>query len=128
MLIVKLAPSGDTLWTRIIGGSDYDAAIGVTPDVDGGYTFTGRTVSFGVAARDVAIFKTSVSGNLLWFKTYGGIYHDEGNFVQQTSDSGYILCGHTGSFGYDVYEDGMVVKTKSNGDADSLITYTTVYP
>ena len=50
-----------------------------------------------------------------WEKNYGGIDIDEGNSVQQTTDGGYIVCGHTNSFGQtpgDIY----IIKTNSQGD------------
>ena len=50
-----------------------------------------------------------------WEKNYGGTGVDEGNSVQQTTDGGYIVCGHTNSFGQtpgDIY----IIKTNSQGD------------
>ena len=50
-----------------------------------------------------------------WEQTFGGVMHDWGESVKQTTDGGYIVCGGTSSFGEgpaDIY----VVKTNSNGD------------
>ena len=41
----------------------------------------------------------ATSGSDPWAKTYGGPGSDEANSVQQTSDGGFIVAGHTASFG-----------------------------
>jgi len=50
----------------------------------------------------------------LWTQTYGGWYDDSGQSVQQTSDGGFIIAGHTGNFGLGG-EDVYLVKTDSTG-------------
>jgi hypothetical protein len=60
--------------------------------LNGDYIIVGRTDPPGLYG-DLLILKVDNSGNLIWTKTYGGIYHDEGHSVQQTLDNGYIILG-----------------------------------
>lgn len=48
----------------------------------------------------VTIIKTDASGNTMWNRTYGGPYNDEAYSMIQTNDGGYMMVGHTRSFGF----------------------------
>lgn len=105
----------DTLWTKTYGGAGWDEGNSVRETIDNGYIIAGCTGSFS-SSDDVYLIKTDADGGTLWTKTYGGVYGDGANSVQQTSDSGYILTGYTYSFGagkYDVY----LIKTDEMGTA-----------
>ncbi|MCK4575365.1 hypothetical protein KAU34_03060, partial [candidate division WOR-3 bacterium] len=97
--LIKTDANGDTIWTKMFGGSNYDAGHSVQQTSDGGYIIAGMTISFGVDSGDVYLIKTNSFGDTLWTKTYGGVNFDCGYSVQQTSDGGYIIAGRTGSFG-----------------------------
>lgn len=115
MLIIKFAPNGDTLWTRIIGGSVYDAGICVANLSNGGYAISGRVYSFGTGFRDACLLRTDDSGNLEWFRTYGGPFTDEGMVVKQTADGGFLISGASESFAPAGYYDVYTIRTDSTG-------------
>jgi uncharacterized delta-60 repeat protein len=118
--LVKTDSLGDTLWTRTYGGSSWDVAYSVQQTSDGGYVVAGYTRSFGAGDLDFYLVKTDGEGDTLWTRTYGGSHEDWARSVEQTSDGGYVVAGHTHSFGGG--EHFYVVKT--NGQGDTLWTRT----
>jgi len=120
--LVKTDADGDTVWTRTYGGSEDDYAYSVQQTTDGGYVIGGATTSFGAGFQDFYLVKTDPNGNALWTRTFGGGSYDRGESVQQTTDGGYIIAGHTQSFGAGNY-DFYLVKTDSLGAALWTHTY-----
>ncbi len=111
---------GDTLWTKVYGGSSYDVGASVQQTTDGGYIIGGRTNSYGPDTPNYPnayLIKTDSLGDTLWTGNYNGSSNvDVCYSVQQTSDNGYILVGY--SFGYLYgYDDVFLVKTDSLGNA-----------
>ncbi|KQC13784.1 MAG: hypothetical protein APR63_00210 [Desulfuromonas sp. SDB] len=122
--VIKTDSCGDTLWTRIFGGSTHDIAYCIDETRSGNFIITGETSSFGAGYNDVYLISISASGDLIWSKTLGGIGADCGRSVSYTADGGYIITGGTTSYGAgnsDIY----LLKTDSNGVAveETVIYY-----
>jgi len=103
VLLMKTNNAGDTLWTRMYGGADYDWGYSVQRTSDGGYMIAGGTYSFG--SNHAYLIRTDSNGDTLWTRAYPG---EELCSAQQTSDGGVIAVGTNG--------DVLLVKTHAAGD------------
>jgi uncharacterized delta-60 repeat protein len=121
-LIFKLDSDGGLIWEKTYGGSSNDHPFSIQPTADGGYIVAGQSNSFGAGDNDILLLKLDSVGNVEWQKTYGGTADDTPNFVQQTSDGGYIVIGSTNSFGAGSY-DVWLLKLNSSGDVTWQKTY-----
>ncbi len=112
--VLKLNSTGGIVWQKTYGGAGIDMAYSIRQTSDGGYIVAGYTDSFGAGGSDIWVLKLDSTGGIVWQKTYGGIFYDEGRSIQQTSDGGYIVTGSTESFGAGS-EDIWVLKLDSTG-------------
>ncbi|MCW3117992.1 MAG: hypothetical protein JWM28_2074 [Chitinophagaceae bacterium] len=121
-------------WAKTYGGSNIDNAKSIQPTLDGGYIVVGYSLSAdgditgNHGASDCWVAKLSNKGIIEWQRSYGGSRTDEGNYIQQTSDGGYIVAGATNSVDGDVAgwhpgtelggitTDFWVLKLTSNGN------------
>ncbi len=104
LYLVKTDVAGNEVWSKTFGGSGRDYGNSVQQTLDGGYIIAGYTLSFGAGSEDVWLVKTDSNGNQEWSKTYGGSVSDVGYCVRETSDGGFIITGHTLSYGAGVHD------------------------
>ena len=116
VFLIKTDMNGDTLWTRIYGGTGGDPANCVVHTSDGGYILAGWSQSYGLGNNGQAcLLKIDANGDTVWTKTYGGAFTDAFRHVLETSDNGYIATGYTNissGGGSDIF----VVRTNALGD------------
>jgi predicted secreted protein len=112
--LVRVDSDGNILWNKTYGGAADDFGTSVIQTSDGGYALTGWTNSFGSGGEDIWLVKTDVYGNIVWNKTYGSNYNDEGHGLVQTGDGGYIIAGDTALSSDN--EDAWLLKVDSNGN------------
>jgi uncharacterized delta-60 repeat protein len=101
-------------WAKSYGGSSGESATFIQQTADGGYIVAGYTTSFGAGSSDFWVLKLASDGTVSWQKAYGGSSEDKASSIQQTADGGYIVAGHTQSFGAGS-SDFWVLKLTSDG-------------
>ena len=129
VLVIKLDSAGNEKWKKVYGGSNNDGNIesGILPVNDGGFMIATNSfsddgdVSGNHGGNDWWIFKIDSAGNLKWQKCLGGSGSEDSHTIIATSDSGFIIAGHTGSSDGDVgptkgMEDEWIVKIDSAGN------------
>lgn len=113
--IVHTDWNGDTLWTRTIGGSDWDFVYGLDTTFDGNIILCGETSSFGNGNRDAWIIKMNMNGDVIWSKTLGGTQDDVANYLFEDRDSNIVVLGSTKSWGLG-QRDFYFMKLNASGD------------
>lgn len=114
--IIKTDSPGNMVWSKTFGGAGDDVGNIVYQNNAGDYFIAGYQDSFGAGGYDAFLMKLNDSGNLYYFKTFGGVNDDFGITGCLVDDGGFIVSGFTRSFGagsYDVY----IIKTDNEGQS-----------
>lgn len=151
--LIKTDANGNIQWNKTFGGKGTDCATSVQQTLDGGYIIAGSTGPYEendmkLRGEDVELpylgrgfklkfsryegfwnspwlIKTDIDGNEQWNRTFRkkSIFKNEGIFVRQTSDKGYLITGHSGLIQTD---SRGIVKTDEHGVVNfDLTRYTT---
>lgn len=123
VLVWKVSPDGEILWTRFIVGESHDLAEDLILDDQNNVWVIGWTDSEDfpttpdamnptlVGVRDVFLTKFSTDdGSILYSTFLGGTYVDEGHAIAYDQQGNLILAGITRSHDFpttpDAYQDG----------------------
>jgi PKD repeat protein len=104
--IIKLDASGNEVWEKTYGGSDWDVAYSIQQTSDGGYIVAGETSIEGTTWP--YIIKLDSSGNKVW-EFREGFAASHAYSIQQTTDGGYVVAGESGGGNF------LVIKLDANG-------------
>jgi hypothetical protein len=97
IMLLKIDYSGNLLWAKAIGNTDYQQGASVAWAAPGRYVITGHT-SPGIGFPQPVMLTTDMNGNLLHAKTYPGIPVAYSTTVAAASGYGYVSGGNV----YDV--------------------------
>ncbi len=101
--VVKIDGNGVKQWDKCFGGTEYDILSSLQQTTDGGYILGGYSLS-GISGdktentrggEDYWIVKVDANGVKQWDKRFGGATDDYLFSLQQTTEGGYILGGHS---------------------------------
>ncbi len=107
--------SGSIVWdsSYSVALPEHNATFHIIKTFDDGFALAGYYRN-GNYDYYVNLLKIDSKGNKSWSRIFGFGDHDEGRFVQQTSDSGFIIIGFRDNFNLgDIY----VIKTDKTGYA-----------
>lgn len=116
--IVKTDANGNTLWTKLYGGSGSDIPRSIIRTADNGFIVSGTTKSYGpnAARGNMWLLKLNASGDTSWTKVIGSADDEECYMARPTAEGGYILAGRTGNMS-DMASQLYALKTDANGDS-----------
>jgi len=112
--IMKLSATGDFIWGKILGGSDFDEVWQVLPTGDHGFIFAAEPESFGNVSR-IGLMKTDSAANIQWMKLYGKTTGGFPNNITVNHDKGYTILATDGD--YNVMAQMVLIRTDSLGNS-----------
>lgn len=120
--LIKTDKNGTIEWNKVYGGAGEDFAFAIEQTSDGGLVLAGSTTSFDINGDyDFLLIKTNKSGEVVWYKTYGGLDDDYATCLVRTSDKGFIIAGITNTS--DNGNDLLLIKIDDNGTVKWFTTY-----
>jgi hypothetical protein len=119
-----MASINPNTWIRKFEGPDYGAFFDITLTTDGNALAVGATNHLHVPpySGDILIVKFTLTGEVLWEKTWGGDGYEQAWSVTQAEDGGYYIFGETDSYGAGD-RDFFLLKTTADGTEAWYRTY-----
>ncbi|MCD1293531.1 hypothetical protein CUJ83_00785 [Methanocella sp. CWC-04] len=132
--LIKTDPEGNEIWNVTSDHPDWQQGRLAVKNSDG-YMLTGFTWKYAYPdpnVRNIYFMQTDGNGELLWKKmlplngTYSESHHwlksDQGVFIEQTSDGGYIVAGT--NFDRATFESDLVITKIIKPDFEKLENHT----
>jgi hypothetical protein len=91
--IIRADSSGNTIWTRTIGGVADDRSESIAELSEGGYLVSGESSSFSAGHFDVFVVRLDLNGDTLWTKITNGLQNNEGYGMVITGGGAIAITG-----------------------------------
>ncbi|MHA2394544.1 MAG: InlB B-repeat-containing protein [Promethearchaeota archaeon] len=112
--IVLVTASVKPDYEKNVGGDRKEVIFDAIDGESGTNILIGETNSMGAGATDAYLLKIDYFGDIIWNRTYGGVYDDRAYTIIKSDEGGYLVVGETTSFGAldaDIY----LIRTGSAG-------------
>ena len=110
--LLKTNSQGTQQWLKTYAGLQYASC--AIPTSDGGYAAVGPTAGY----TGIGLLKTNANGDIAngagWLKTYALSNQSLGDWVEQTTDGGYIVAGEVEP-GKNVWGKAVLVRMSADG-------------
>jgi outer membrane protein OmpA-like peptidoglycan-associated protein len=106
--VIKLSRDGEVQWMQTLGGTGNDKGFGILPLKEGGYLVLGESgskngsMNMSYGGLDLWVAKLSLSGEMVWQRSYGGSGSEAAYAAVQLDDYSIIVAGGTDSQNFDV--------------------------
>ena len=97
-LVAKISASGTVEWAKAFGSSDSDTARHILRTTDGHYVFIGTIELTTTNRKDILVVKLQADGTVVWSKTVGTTANEDGWFIKETSDGGFVFSATRDGF------------------------------
>lgn len=125
--VIKVNAAGQTVWSKLIGGTEVDRFLNIKLLSDGNLILTGcsasnnNDVSGNNGEGDFWLLKINGNADKIWSKCYGSSEYDEANEVINTSDNGFLVVGFCSAGNKSVsafygQRDAWILKTDNSGN------------
>jgi len=117
--IIKTDLSGNLVWQKNYGGSEFEIANAITKAADGGFFIAAESKSSdgdlckNYGLEDYWIFKLNSTGDLQWQKSFGGTIGDHPQNIIEAADGALFITGFSSSNDIDV--------TNNHGSSDEWL-------
>ena len=104
IFVMKIDYFGNVVWSKKLGGSGFDNGYSVETTPDGCYLISGGFSSkdgdfqgMNKGSTDIFLIKLDSYGNVIWKRTYGGTFVDEGRKVLTNKNGDIMIMGYSSS-------------------------------